>query len=499
MTLSYINTAVNMVVGLILSSFLLQSLGDTEYGLYQTISSFSSYLVLLEFGTGTVMTRNMSVCINSKDTKDLKDAMNRNYSTVWIISLILSMLILAVSMVFYFCVGAIYSKTMTPEQIQYGRRILLFLFVYIIVSYLSQNFSGMLLAMEEYTFPKIVMLCRVVIRVGLLLTLLSMWKYSIIIAVVDMILSMVEFFVYYLYSKKRYHLKVSFRFFDKSVFKASVPLCLALLLQVLTNQANNNVDKFIIGVTMSVESVALYSIVQYIFTMFSSVATIPVSMFMPEVSQNMTKNLDRKAFTDTLIHPCRLSAIICGTILFAFFAVGKQFIAVLYGTSKTDAWLYSLIILVPMFVNMTDAVIINVLDIANKRLVRSLALLGTTIANIVLTIILINIIGIIGAVIATAVTLVIGNIVVINLYYHKKFGIKVLYLFREAYRGVLICQMIASAVSFFIARLITDPLWSFLIGGLTFIVISFSLMMVFGLNKSEKASIRRVFGRIVKH
>ena len=58
--LSYANTILNMVVGIFLSSYLLRILGNTEYGIYQTITSFVNYLVLLEFGTGTVITRNLT-------------------------------------------------------------------------------------------------------------------------------------------------------------------------------------------------------------------------------------------------------------------------------------------------------------------------------------------------------------------------------------------------------------------------------------------------------
>mgnify|MGYP000968923646 FL=1 len=61
-TLSYIYVFLNAVCGLIMSSFLLRTLGDTEYGIYQTIGSFANYLVMFEFGTGTIMTRNISLC-----------------------------------------------------------------------------------------------------------------------------------------------------------------------------------------------------------------------------------------------------------------------------------------------------------------------------------------------------------------------------------------------------------------------------------------------------
>ena len=75
--LSYTNTLLNMAVGLFLSAFLLRMLGDSEYGMYQTMSSFATYLVLLEFGTGTVMARNLSVC-RSKENNALMRKENKN-------------------------------------------------------------------------------------------------------------------------------------------------------------------------------------------------------------------------------------------------------------------------------------------------------------------------------------------------------------------------------------------------------------------------------------
>ena len=496
--ISYLNTAVNMISGLVLSSFLLLSLGDVEYGLYQTVASFANYLVLLEFGTGAVMTRNVSVCLNSTSKIDRDTMINCNYSTIWIISLVLSLFILIGGFIFYCNLGTIYSKTMTAEQVAYAKNIMLLLFGYIIFGYLNQNNSGFLLAHEEYIFSNLLSLIRIITRTVVLIALISVFKYAILIVVVDLCLNFIIFIITFIYCKSKYHAKISIRYFDKNVFITSIPLCVALLLQTLTNQANANVDKFVIGVMMNMESVALYSVTQYIFTMFGTIGTIPLSMFMPEISKNMAKKLPPGEFTDTLIPPCRLTAIICGSVLFGFFAVGRQFIVLLYGAEKTDAWIYALIILVPMFLNMTNAVIINVLDIANKRLVRSLALLGTTIANIILTVWFISMWGIVGAVIATAITMIIGNVVVMNIYYKKKFGIRVLYLFKEAYKGILPFQIIAGIAAFFVAKLVPNVLLSMLTGGLVFLAISAALIILFGLNESEKSKLKKLTRRFRK-
>lgn len=488
--ISYASIIVNMISGLVLSAFLLRALGDVEYGLYQSVSAFAGYLILLEFGTGTVMARNISVCLNAENEADREELLNRNYSTIWVISLILSCAMILVGGVFYLTLDKIYAVTMTPAQIAYAREIILLLIGFILAGYLTQNISGFLLAQQEYVFSKLLALIRVVIRTVLLIVVISISRYAIHIASIDLLLNLAVLLISLCYCRREYRVKFSLRCFDHTIFRASIPMCVALLLQALTNQANSNVDKFLISIMMSMENVALYSIVQYIFTMFSSVATVPVSMFLPEITRTMAGHPNGQELTRSLVHPCRLTVIFCGSLLFGFIAVGRQFISVFYGADKVDAWIYTLIILVPAFVNLTDSVVISVMDVANKRLARSLVLLGSTAVNIILTIILMRYWDIYGAVIATAFAMVVGEIIILNLYYQKVLHIKVLLLFREAYRGILPYQILTCAVVFFLAGQIEKPLASMLVGGVVYLVVSFGLIWFFGLNESEAARVR---------
>ena len=119
-TLSYVYNILNMICGVFLSSFLIKSLGGTEYGIYQTISSFANYLVLLEFGVGTVMTRNISACRGQNSGKEKLD---KNISTLWTVSHILALVIILFSVIFYFCIDILYSNSMTASQISSAKNI----------------------------------------------------------------------------------------------------------------------------------------------------------------------------------------------------------------------------------------------------------------------------------------------------------------------------------------------------------------------------------------
>ena len=89
--------------------------------------------------------------------------------------------------------------------------------------------------------------------------------------------------------------------------------------------------------------------------------------------------------------------IVGGLVLFGFIAVGRPFISVVYGKDYLEAWLIAVIIMVPMFVNMSNGIIVNVLDVLRKRHIRSICLEIAAVGNFLLTIWWIKYWGMIGA------------------------------------------------------------------------------------------------------
>lgn len=474
-----------------MSSFLLRMLGDTEYGLYQTISAFAMYLVMLEFGIGSVMARNIAVCRNS----DNKEKIKNNISTIWYIAIILSAVIATVAIVFCISIDEIYSNTMTNEQIVYGKKIFAFLVVYLIASFYSQTLNGLLLGYENYTYSQKVSISKIVIRTILITIVLLIKQHAILIAIIDTIISLVIFVVTFIYCKKKYSIKFKWKYFDKRILKDALPLCMAMVIQTFVNQANSSVGKFIIGIMMSMESVAIYSVAQYVYSIFSSITTIPISMYMPQVAKDVVNGLNGKRLTQTLVQPCRLIVILGGMIMCGFFAVGKQFVILFYGQSKEQAWVYALIIIIPMFINMANGILINVLDVLNKRIARSYVLLITTILNIFLSVFLMSRFGIIGAVLATAISTFIGQDVIMNIYYSKKIKISVIYLFKEAFKGILPIEICSGLICFILANSISNNLVSMAAGGISFVLLCGVGFILIGFNQYEK---NLVFGILKK-
>ena len=476
-----------MICGLFLSAFLLRTLGDTEYGIYQTISSFVNYLVLLEFGVSTVITRNIVSCRAQNNEAEIQ----KNISTIWSMTCILAGIIVALGTVFYTFLGTIYSQSFTETQIKYGKQIFLIALAFLVASFFSNTLNGILLGYEKYSFQPIIALIRLLFRTILLIFLVLSFRKSIVIAYVDLFCVVVVDIWLIIYCRKTLNLSFSFQFFDKSIFISSLPLATAIFIQTLVNQANSNVDKFVIGIKLGPEEVAVYSVGLYIYSVFSMLTTIPITMYAPQVVKEISNGFNPNDVSTHLIPPSRLIVIIGGSIFFAFFAAGRQFISIVYGVSYSIAWKIALIIMAPMLINMSNGIMINILDATNKRMARSGILLLTTLGNIILTVFWIEKYGITGACVATAVCTLLGQILLMDIYYYKKLGIKVLSFKIRTYKGIIIWQLVAAVIAFFAADSIHNIYISFFVGGFVFVVIFSVAFLLFGATTMERELLRK--------
>ena len=135
----------------------------------------------------------------------------------------------------------------------------------------------------------------------------------------------------------------------------------------------------------------------------------------------------------------------------------------------------------------------------NMHKMRSIVYLMISVANILISIPLIKFFGAVGASAGTAISIFAGNIVFMNLYYHKKIGLNVLYFWKKIFSfipALIIPAMVGIAIDVFV------PIKSILtlIELITIYTGIFCASMYFmGMNTEEKnlirAPLRKLLGR----
>lgn len=101
-----------------------------------------------------------------------------------------------------------------------------------------------------------------------------------------------------------------------------------------------------------------------------------------------------------------------------------------------------------------------------------------------------------GAALGTAFSLLLGNIIFMNIYYHKKLGINILH-FWHSILEMLMPTIISCLCGIFINYIIIDGRWIFLIiKMILFSIIYFILFWICGFNEYEKSIVREILYKI---
>jgi O-antigen/teichoic acid export membrane protein len=263
------------------------------------VTSFAAYLVILEFGTSTAITRNLS---RSRARNESKAEIQKNISSLWTISLILALIIVAVAVVFYAELGNI-NKKLSDAQVAYAQKILAFEIVYLVISFLCNTMKGIVLGFEEYKALPVISIARTVCRTVLVIAIVLVAKYAIVIAIVDAAISLVVFVFFFFYCIKKFNISFSVKWFD-SVFSEKPSVVFWVLIQtMLIRQIQTWIS--LLSASASPEQVLIIPRFVY-YSAFSTLTTVPVSMYGRRLLRMFTTKLMKKTLMAHLISPSRI-------------------------------------------------------------------------------------------------------------------------------------------------------------------------------------------------
>jgi len=180
---------------------------------------------------------------------------------------------------------------------------------------------------------------------------------------------------------------------------------------------------------------------------------------------------------------------VVGYILF-----GKELLNIWVGNRFTGAYFPTVILIVPALIPLIENASRAVLNARMKRLVPSVMLIFASIIKIILTIVFVKKLGYLGAAIATAISIFLGDIIMVNIYLRNYIGINIARMFKEIFRGTTWCLIITSIIMLPIKFLIRDTVSIVLIKCAIFIAIYLPLLYIFSANEDE----RRLIDRMLK-
>ena len=425
--LSYVSIVLNTLVQLLYTPLLTRMLGQSEYGLYSLVSSIIGYLTVLDLGFG-----NAIVVYTAKyRTQKKYDEEKKLHGMFFVVYLIIGLVAGLLGLILYFLVPTIFGSTMTSVELNKMKIMMLILAFNLAMTFAFSIYSSIINAYEKFTFQKLMSIFNTIMKPLLMIPLLFLGYKSITMCVVITVVNIIVLLSNYFYCRKKLNINIKFIGFDKLLFKTIFGYSFFIFLGVVVDKVNWSVDQFILGAVSGTVAVSVYSIASHLNTLFVNLSTAVSGVLLPKMSKMVAEKATDDDLTNEFIKVGRIQYLIVFLMASGLTLFGKEFIYAWVGQEYNDSYYIALILILPLCFPLIQNLGVSIMQAKNMHKFRSVLLAVIAIANIIISIPLAKLYGGIGSAIGTSISLIIGNIIILNIYYQKRVGINVIKFWKE--------------------------------------------------------------------
>lgn len=480
--LTYVSEAIKILTTLVYTPLLLKLLGDSEHGLYQTVSSTVAYLSLLSLGFGSAYVRYHSQYYVRGDEKGIA----RLNGMFMLVFCTMSLVCLICGGVMIANARVIFGEKLTAGELERSKQMMAILILSMAITFPNSVFNCYVTAHEKFIFQKLLVVVQNLLNPCLTLPLLMLGYGSVAVVAVSAALTAVVFVSNLIFCFKGLKMKFAFRGMEFKLLKEMSAFTFFIFLNQIIDQVNWAVDKFLLTRMIGTAIVSVYSVGGQINSLYIQMSTAVSSVFIPKVNQIVAKSDDNRALTDLMTRVGRIQFVILALILTGFIFFGEPFIRLWVGKGYDQAYAVALLLMVPVTVSLVQNLGIEIQRAKNKHRVRSIVYACLALGNVVLSILLIPKWGCVGAAAGTTISLVAGNILFMNWYYHFRIGLDMVHFWKEIVKFLPATAIACLFGAVYVWLVPIDSWLMLLLSAGVFALVYAVAMWLMGLNDYEK-------------
>lgn len=494
--LQYLQMGLSIIINLVYTPIMIRILGDSEYGIYQLVSSIISYLNLLSLGFGASYIRFYSRYKAVNDEEGVKK-LNGLFLIVFTIMGIVAVI---AGLFISFNVEIFFNDTYTSSDLDIARVLMIFLTINLSISFPASVFISYITSQEKFIFQKLVNIGKTVLSPILSIALLYLGYGSIGMVIVTTAISIIIDTINVLYCILKLKMRFSFKNPNLKLLKEIAIFSLFIAINQIIDQINWQTDKIILGKITTSTVVAIYAVASTINSMYLNFSTAISNVYVPRVNRIVASSTNEEEtndkLTDLMIKVGRLQFFVMMLILTGFIFFGKYFIYRWAGENYGDAYYITLLLICPVTIPLIQNLGIEIQRAKNKHQFRSIIYLIVAILNVGISIWFCTLWGVIGTALGTTLSLIIGNIIIMNIYYQKALGINIIKFWKKILKSIpafiipVICGICLMIFYSF------NSLIDFGLIMIVYTIIYFINVLLFGLNKEEKTELKNKLNMI---
>lgn len=481
--LNYVVIILNTLVGLLYTPYMLRMLGQSEYGLYSLVASVISYLTVLDLGLGNAIIR-----YTAKYRAEGKIQEQYEMFGMFLkLYLIIGVIAFIAGLGLYFNVDKMFGNTMTSVELDHARIMMLILVFNLAITFPMSIFGSIMNAYERFVFPKVINIVRTILNTGVMIILLAMGYKAIAMVVVATFFNMLTLLVNYLYCKKELHIKILFGKFQWGFLKEVAIYSFWIFLNVIMDKIYWSTGQFVLGAVSGTIAVSIFAIAIHLESMYMMFSTAISSVFLPKVTGMVTLHNDKKEISDLFIKTGRLQNIVMSLILFGFITFGQQFINLWAGEDYSSSYYMALSFFIALYIPLIQNLGITILQARNQMKFRSLLYIAIAVVALMLEIIFSKLWGGFGCSIAIAGALLLGQGLIMNIYYRRKQNLDIKGFWLQIIKMDIVPVIVSIVFIYLTRNLYEIDCWvKLLIGIFAYILVYAPLYLFFSMNHYER-------------
>ena len=462
--LSYVVIGINLIIGLVYTPWMINSIGKENYGLFILASSVIT-LFMFDFGLGTSVTRFVSRFL----AEGRQDKVNNFMGLVLKIYLAMSVILFVVLLSVYFFIPSIYQE-LTPEEIEKFKVVYAIAACFSVLSFPFIPLDGIITAHEHFIQLKF---CELFNKLFLVLTmavclLMGYGLYALV--TVNAIAGLVTIL-----------LKI---YANAAGIDEVIGYSWWVTVGVLAQRLIFNIAPTILGMVSGSVEIALFGIASvfeaYVYT-FSSAWN---SLFLPRVTQ-MTLKEDRESIMSLMTKVGRIQIMIIGLIIIGFVGLGGEFVTLWLGQGYEKVYPTVVLLIIPSFFHLPQLIGGNAILAMNKVKQQAYVFVAMGVINLILGYFLAGLWGAIGYAIAVFVSYMIRTIG-LNVIYYRDLKLDIFRFFKDSFLQMT-PALVVSCVAAYCVHLLQLRTWlSWGAGVVAVTAVYFGIMYLWAMNKEER-------------
>lgn len=494
--LSYLNTFLNVIIGLLYVPLILRILSIEEYGLYQIVGAITAYLGLADLRLTTTTVRYYSQALATGNQKRQKEVL----STALIIFLSLSGLLVFFGFPIMKLFSLVYRPVLTTIQYKEGI-IMIWLGIGTFALIFPTNvFTAIIDSHERFVFIRVFNMISAIFRPLLSYALLIMNPLAVILSVTQFIIAVFSLVGCYIYERGVLKIHIPINTFNKDLARDMLKFSFFLIIIAITDQIYWEAGKLFLGAIVGTASVAVFSFALQITRYYVTVSSSLNSLLFPKINRLVVSIEDNlKELNNLFMIYSRIQGIILVGVLTGFIIYGKRFIQLWIGNQFDQVYILTLSLIIPFTWDLTQNFGISVLSALNLNKYRAWLYCIVVLLYLGLCYPIIIRFGALGCAVLSGMCIFLSNGIGLAVLYSKLAHLKMkLYFFWML--KIMPIAIFTGICGWLLCLKIPIESWVGLFWhGLFFLIIYGSGIFVFYLVKEERESILSRIGNLINY